>query len=104
MKKLICSILISLHLIGCSTSGGIYKSGDATDGEFSVGRTALTVLGVIGAAAIVKGGGGGGGYQDQGYAWDYQPGNGQWVCRNKQNGQYANLSNCASMPKVDNWP
>lgn len=103
MTKFICTVLIALNIFGCSTNGGIYKSGDAKDGEFSAGRTALTVLGVIGAAAIAKGGGGGG-YQDQGYAWDYQPGNGQWVCRNKANGQYAHVSNCASLPKVDNWP
>jgi hypothetical protein len=46
---------------------------------------------------------GGGGYQAQGYAWDYLPGSGQWACRNKANGQFANLENCNGLPKVDNW-
>ena len=82
----------------------MYKSGDSKNGEFSVGRTAVTVLGILGAAAAVRNGGGGGGSQDYGYAWDYQPGNGQWVCRDKSNGQYANKSKCAGVPMVDYWP
>ena len=65
-KKLACTLLITFQLIGCSTSGGIYKKDDAKDGEFSVGRTALTILGVAAAVAAAKGGGGG--YQAQGYA------------------------------------
>lgn len=105
MKKLICSLLIAFQAVGCSTSGGMYKSGDSEHGELSVGRTAVTVLGILGAAAAVrKGGGGGGGYQESGYAWDYQPGNGQWVCRDKSNGQYANKTNCSGVAMVDNWP
>lgn len=90
-------------LFGCSTSGGIYKKGDDTHGEFSVGRTALSVFAVIGlvAAAAAGGGGGGGSY---GHAWDYQPGNGQWVCRNRSNGQYAYTENCSGLAMVDNWP
>ena len=56
-KKLACSLLIIFQLIGCSTSGGIYKKDDAKDGEFSVGRTALTILGVAAAVAAAKGGG-----------------------------------------------
>jgi len=100
MKKLfICFVALCL-LAGCSTSGGIYKSGDPQHGEFSPGRTALTILGV--AAAVSAARGGGGGAQDA-YAWDYQPGNGQWVCRNKFNGQYANASNCEGLPLVDGW-
>lgn len=38
------------------------------------------------------------------YAWDYEPGNGQWVCRNKSNGQYVSIGNCSGIPKVDYWP
>jgi hypothetical protein len=102
-KKLACTLLITFQLIGCSTSGGIYKKDDAKDGEFSVGRTALTILGVAAAVAAAKGGGGGG-YQAQGYAWDYQPGNRQWVCRDKSNGQYARKENCAGIAVVDHWP
>jgi len=104
MKKLVCLLLIAFQAAGCSTSGGMYKSGDSTHGELSVGRTAVTVLGVLGAAAAIrKGGGGGGGGQEQGYAWDYQR-NGQWVCRDKSNGQYARKENCAGSPVVDHWP
>ena len=78
---------------------------NSTHGELSVGRTAVTVLGVLGAAAAIrKGGGGGGGGQEYGYAWDYQPGNRQWVCRDKSNGQYARKENCAGSPVVDHWP
>ena len=105
MKKLICLLLITFQAAGCSTSGGMYKSGDSTHGELSVGRTAVTVLGVLGAAAAIrKGGGGGGGGQEYGYAWDYQPGNRQWVCRDKSNGQYARKENCAGMAAVDHCP
>jgi len=104
MKNIICTIFICFHLISCSTSGGMYKSGDNKDGEFSVLRTAVTVIGVLGAADAIRKGGGGGGGQQTGYGWDFQPGNGQWVCRDKSNGQYANKQNCAGQPLVDNWP
>lgn len=100
-KKFACSLLIIFQIIGCSTGGGIYNKDDPKHGEFSVGRTALTILGVAATAAAARGGGGG--YQAQGYAWDYLPGSGQWACRNKANGQFANLENCHGLPKVDNW-
>ncbi len=103
IKRLVCCLLIAFQIVGCSTSGGIYKKDDPTHGEFSLGRTALTVLGVAAAAAAARGGGGGGGYQEQGYAWDYLPGNRQWACRNKANGQFAKLENCDGLPKVDHW-
>jgi hypothetical protein len=100
LGTLICSLLA-----GCSTAGGMYSSSDPQNSEFSAGRTALTILGILGAAAVARNGGGGGGdYSASGYAWDYQPGNGQWVCRNKANGQYAYAYNCAGVPKVDYWP
>lgn len=104
MKKTVVSLVIAALLAGCSTAGGIYKAGDPQNGEFSPGRTILGVLAVVGAVAVARGGGGGGGSYDQGYAWDYQPGNGQWVCRNKSNGQYAYAYNCDGVPKVDYWP
>jgi hypothetical protein len=102
MKRALVCLLVFIHLLGCSTSGGIYKKDDPQHGEFSLGRTALTILGVAAAAAAVKGGGGGG-YQEQGYAWDYLPGSNQWACRNKANGQFANLENCDGLAKIDNW-
>lgn len=106
MKKLITILIIISLLTGCSTAGGFYKKDDVEHGEFSVGNT---VLGVVGAVGVVLGvkklseDGGGNSYSSTGYAWDYQPGNNQWVCRNKSNGQYANKVNCNGLPYVDNW-
>jgi hypothetical protein len=102
MKKLALLLIIFSLLTGCSTSGGIYSKDDATHGEFSAGRTLLSIIAVAGAVALAKEKGGG--YAAPGYAWDYQPGNGQWVCRDGANGQYANNDNCAGLPMVDNWP
>ena len=99
--KFLCCLLLCIQLAGCSTSGGIYQKDDPTHGEFSPGRTALSILGVAAAVAAAKGGGGG--YQAQGYAWDYLPGNGQWACRNRANGEFANLEYCDGLPMVDNW-
>ena len=104
MRKIISLVLVVSFMVGCSTSGGIYKKGDASNGEFSAGRTILSVVGVLAAIAAARGGGGGHSYAQSGYAWDYQPGNGQWVCRDKSNGQYANAQNCNGIAKVDNWP
>jgi len=109
MNKFISYILIASFLSGCSTTGGIYSQSDPNNSEFSAGRTILSVVGVVGvvlgAQAMSKGGGGGGSsYAASGYAWDYQPGNGQWVCRNKANGQYAYKSNCDGLAYIDNWP
>lgn len=107
MKKLISIILIISFLAGCSTTGGWYSKDDPSNNEFSIVNSAL---GVVGAAAAVVGiaaaanGGGGNSFAQSGYAWDYQPGNAQWVCRNKANGQYAYSSNCRGMPYIDNWP
>lgn len=102
MKKLIAISLVAALLAGCSTAGGIYKRGDAENGEFSLGKTLLSVIAVAGAVAVVRKGGGGS-YAESGYAWDYQPGNGQWVCRDKSNGRYAYKENCAGAPVVDHW-
>jgi hypothetical protein len=106
VRKAVAALLVASVLAGCSTTGGIYSKNDAQNSEFSAGRTALTILGILGAAAVARKGGGGGfnGYAEEGYAWDYQPGNQQWVCRNRANGQYAYASNCAGLPMVDNWP
>lgn len=103
MRKLIAAVVACSLLLGCSTAGGIYKKDDPEHGELSIGRTLLTVIGVAaGIAAARKGGGASSG--DSGYAWDYQPGNAQWVCRDRSNGQYAYLQNCATVPKYDYWP
>jgi hypothetical protein len=105
LRRAVVVLLVGSMFAGCSTTGGIYSKNDAQNSEFSAGRTALTILGILGAAAVARRGGGGStGYAEQGYAWDYQPGNGQWVCRNKANGQYAYAYNCADVPKVDCWP
>lgn len=104
IRKIVSSVLVASILSACSSAGGIYKADDSTHGEFSAGRTVLSVLSVLAVAAAVKNGGGGGSYAQTGYAWDYQPGNNQWVCRDKSNGQYADKTNCAGVPMVDYWP
>ena len=104
MKKFALILIILSLFAGCSTSGGIYSKDDATHGEFSPGRTLLGIIAVAGAIAVAKEGRGGGGYAASGYAWDYQPGDGQWVCRDKANGEYAFKENCAGLALVDNWP
>ncbi len=108
MRKLLSIVLMSSLISGCPTQGGWYKKGDPVHGEFSTVNSIGAVLGaaviVGGAAAASKGGGGSSSYSDTGYAWDYQPGNNQWVCRNRANGQYAYKENCAGQPFVDNWP
>lgn len=107
MNKAVSIILILSLLIGCSTTGGWYDKNDANNNEFSLVNSALGVgaaaLAVVGISAASKGGGGNS-YANSGYAWDYQPGNGQWVCRNRANGQYAYQYNCNGQPYVDNWP
>jgi hypothetical protein len=103
MKKVISTVTLALYLAGCSTSGGFYSKNDPSNSDFSVGNTLLSVIAVAGAVAVAKEGGGNG-FAESGFAWDYQPGNGQWVCRDKSNGQYAYADNCYGLPYVDNWP
>lgn len=52
----IAIITVSFFISSCSTSGGIYKKDDPQHGEFSVGRTLLSVIGAIGTAALIKNG------------------------------------------------
>jgi len=96
--------LVGFLLTSCSTSGGVYdpkKKGD----EFSLKRTIGLVIGVAAAVAVAKNGGGGSGYVPDDYAWDYQPANAQWVCRNKANGQYAKKEKCDGKRQTDaTWP
>lgn len=54
MKKFISSVVLIAILSACSTSGGIYKKNDQSDGEFSVEKTILTVMGVIGVALLIR--------------------------------------------------
>lgn len=51
-------IKVSLCLVcalvsACSTVGGMYKQDDPEHGEFSLEKTVLTVIGVIGTAALL---------------------------------------------------
>lgn len=97
---------------GCTTSGKIYRPGKDKKEDYSAKNTAAAVIGtavvagLIVAAASSKGGGGG--YYaptyDWDYAWDYQPMNGQWVCRGKQTGQYADQWHCRNKLLYDAWP
>ena len=42
---------------------------------------------------------------DYDWDWDYQPANGQWVCRGIQTGRYATADRCAMDIQDDNrWP
>ena len=73
MRAIAIALIISI-LSACSTNGGIYKKDDPQHGEFSAGNT---ILGVVGAVAVVlgvkelsKNGGGGNSYANTGYAWD----------------------------------
>ncbi|MDG1454005.1 MAG: hypothetical protein P8Q17_06190 [Methylophilaceae bacterium] len=107
LAKYIVNIIIISMIFGCSTTGGIYKKGDSENGEFSIGKTVLGVVGVVGAVLAIgaaANGAGGNSYAAQTYARDYQPGNGQWVCRNAANGQYAYEYQCNGQPYVDGWP
>jgi hypothetical protein len=108
MRKLLSPvaavIATSLFLTSCSTSGGIYDPKNSKD-EFSLKKTIGLAIGVAAVVAAAKHGGGGSNYATPDYAWDYQPKNDQWVCRDKTNGQYAKLEKCNSKPKIDTtWP
>ena len=89
----------------CSTTQGWYDSDDPANNEFSIVNTVLSIGAAVG---IVYGGKEvadnlRNSYAGDSYAWDYQPGNDTWVCRNKNNGQYSYLYNCSGI-KIDNWP
>lgn len=103
--KIFLGIITGIFLISsCSTNQGWYDKNDPSHNEFSVVNT---VLSVGAAAAVVMGA-----HEladsknnygsSNSYAWDYQPGNNTWVCRNKRNGQYSNYYNCTG-PKIDHW-
>ena len=103
-KKYI-SIIFGIFLISsCSTNQGWYDKNDPSNNEFSVVNTVLSVGAaaavVIGAHELAdnKNNFAGG----DSYAWDYQPGNNSWVCRNRRNGQYSYNYNCSG-PKIDHW-
>ena len=81
---------------------------DPDHDEFSVVNT---VLSVGAAAAIIIGGkevvdSMGNSYSGDSYAWDWQPGNQTWVCRNRNNGQYASHDKCPTLTSStpDGWP
>ena len=99
-------IIFSSLLTACSSSGGIYKEGDAKNGEFSVLNTALVSLAVVGAVAVAvdsskhhKGGGGGGNvYIDTSIPiypqWFYYNQNNTWYCINTYNNTYIPYQYC----------
>lgn len=111
--KTLATLIVAIHLSGCSTTGGIYSPSDPDNSEFSIGRTLLSIVAVAGAVAVAANGGGGGGAssyaaQDYDWAWDefynqhYQL---VWACRGKQTGQFADLEKCAYKYKSDiTWP
>jgi hypothetical protein len=101
----------SLACAGCTTSGKIYRPGKDKKEDYSAKNTAAAVIGtalvagLIVAAANSKGGGG---YYspayDRDWAWDYQPLNGQWVCRGLQTGYYTAKWRCQNKLMYDYWP
>ena len=109
MKKTLLLILVASILSACSTAGGWYKKDDPANGELSPIRSIFGVVGVVavvaGAVIGIKNSGiGGNSYNGAtGFARDFQPGNGQWVCRNRSNGQYAYESSCSGQAYIDNW-
>ena len=107
-KKLVNILLLIVMVSSCSTNRGFYNSSDPEHDEFSIVNS---VLSIGAAAAVVIGvanGVGGNNYSNSygynSYAWDYQPGNDSWVCRNRSNGQYSLYSNCAGLVRIDSWP
>ena len=63
-------MILLTAVTACSTSGGIYKQGDPSHGEFSAEKTILTVIGVIGAALVAKSNSGGDGNNYIPYQYD----------------------------------
>ena len=120
MKRILSLGLVVALTMGCSTKGGVYKDGDSENGEFSIGRTSLGTLAVVGAvaaaAAVSKGGGGGGSNysqaaastEDYDWAWDQFYNEYRqlvWACRGIQSGQFALQERCQYKPVNDfTWP
>ena len=107
-KKLVNILLLIVMVSSCSTNRGFYNSSDPEHDEFSIVNSVLSI-GVAAAVVIgVANGVGGNNYSNSygynSYAWDYQPGNDSWVCRNRSNGQYSLYSNCAGLVRIDSWP
>lgn len=96
-------LILSL-LSGCSTAGGMYKSGDSQHGEFSVVRSIFAVFGVVAVVAAASQGGGASNDNWSQNKWDYLPGSNQWACRNTYSGQFVDSDNCSGQLMVDNWP
>lgn len=101
-----------IALQACTHSGEVYDSRKHKKEDISQEKTAAAVLGtaaVIALAIASANSGGGGGYytpsHDYSFAWDYQRGNGQWVCRGRQTGRYHFPYRCNGMPVHDyTWP
>lgn len=104
MKKLFICLCV-LTLAACTDGGEIYDSKKHKKSDFSAEKT----VGLLAATAILAAAANnnyyGGSTTDYDWDWDYQPANGQWVCRGIQTGQYAELENCAyDMMNDDRWP
>ncbi len=53
MKFIIILLTFSFFISACSTSGGIYQENDLKNGEFSLEKTIITTIGVLGAAILL---------------------------------------------------
>ena len=104
LKRYFTLVVILAFLNGCSTAGGMYKSGDSQHGEFSFVRSAFAIFGVV---AVIAAGSQGGGSSNSNWSqdkWDYLPGSNQWACRNTHTGRFVTADNCSGQLMVDNWP
>jgi hypothetical protein len=112
LRRLLAASVLLVHLSGCAADGSVCGEGKDCDPE----KTALLVLGGVALAgvAILAAGSCKSDACQKGFAdaltggpdydWD-RLSNGQYRCRNIDNGQFAANYLCAGMPKNDDrWP
>ena len=104
MRKIFICLCI-LTLAACTDDGEIYDPKKHKKSDFSAEKTVGLLAATAILAAAANNGYAGGSTTDYDWDWDYQPANGQWVCRGIQTGRYAELENCAyDLKDDDRWP
>ena len=110
LKKLTSSILTLALLSGCTTNYNMY-TGEEYD-EFSLLNTIALPIAILGVMAIIDSNQQSsssnyvycrGSYCDKSAAWDYFPSNGEYRCRDTDNGQFVQNYYCSGQYKQDNW-
>ena len=118
LRRLLAASVLLVHLSGCAADGSVCGEGKDCDPE----KTALLVLGGVALAGVAilaasscKSDACRKGFYDglsgnknltggPDYDWD-RLSNGQYRCRDIDNGQFAANYHCAGMPKDDDrWP